>query len=119
MENIEEWLEDLKRSDKIIIVEGPNDKKALEYFGINNIVTLSRKPIFQIVEDISMIAHQVIILTDFDKKGKELYGKLSSALQRHGVQIDNKFREYLLRTRLSHIEGLVKFTSSQENYRPK
>jgi len=109
MENIDEWITELKRSGKTIIVEGPNDKKALEHFGINNIVTLSRHPLYKITEDVAASAKDVIILTDFDREGRQLYGRLSTGLQRMGVRIDNKFREFLFRQRLSHIEGLVTF----------
>jgi len=109
MENIEDWIEALKNSEKVIIVEGPNDQKALEHFGIKKIVTLSRKPLFHIIEDVAATEKDVIILTDFDKKGKELYGKLYSGLSRLGVRIDNKFREFLFLQKLSHIEGLKRY----------
>jgi len=109
MNSIEEWIDQLKICGKTIIVEGPNDKKALEHFGIMDIITLSRKPLFQIMEDVANDNKQIIILTDFDKKGRQLYGKLSSGLQHMGCTIDNKFREFLYRQKLSHIEGLVKF----------
>ncbi len=112
MESIDEWLEGMRSTAKTIIVEGPKDRKALEYFGINNIVMLSKKPLFEIIEEVAENSREVIILTDFDKKGRELYGRLSSGLQKLGVEIDNKFREFLLRTRLSHVQGLVRFVSS-------
>ncbi len=112
MENINEWLEKLKNSDKTIIVEGKKDKRALEHFGITNIVTLSRHPLYRIAEDVASTSKQVIILTDLDRKGKELYGKLSSGLQSLGVKIDNRFREFLYHQRLSHVEGLRRFVEN-------
>ena len=46
-------------------------------------------------------------ITDFDKKGKQLYGKLNHDLCRFGVKVDNKFRHFLFRkTKLRQIEGL-------------
>jgi len=110
-EEIKELISELSKSNKLIIVEGPKDKKALNKLGINNyIVVLTKKPLFEIIENISKITDEVIILTDFDKKGKELYGKLNSGLQKYGVKVDHYFREWLQRnTKLSHVEGFVKF----------
>lgn len=112
MENIDEWLESLKASNKTIIVEGKKDKRALEHFGIGNIVTLSKYPLYRITEDVASSSKQVIILTDFDRKGKELYRKLSSGLQHLGVKIDHNFREFLYHQKLSHIEGLQRFVEN-------
>ena len=48
-----------------------------------------------------------MILTDLDAEGKKLYARLNHDLQRHGVRVDNSFREFLFRhTSLRQIEGL-------------
>ena len=108
-EELDEFIKDLRSSEKLIIVEGMKDKKALESFGIKNIVTLN-KPLHQVIEDVAEKSKDVIILTDLDKKGKELFGKLSSGLQSHGVRVDKSFREFLFRkTKLRQIEGLVTY----------
>jgi|TARA_B100001971_G_C17774141_1_gene326429 5S rRNA maturation endonuclease (ribonuclease M5) len=50
---------------------------------------------------------EVAILTDLDKEGRKLYGKLNSGLQRFGVRVNNKFRDFLFRnTKVRQIEGL-------------
>ncbi len=105
-----EQIEKLKSSDKLIIVEGNKDKKALEKLGITNIATLSKKPLFHITEHIAEDNKEVIILTDLDREGKKLYGRLYSDLQRFGVRIDNSFREFLIKkTKLRQIEGIIKY----------
>lgn len=106
MENLDEWIDRVNASGISIIVEGKKDVSALKKIGIkNSMFCLSVKPIYKVAEDFK--AREVIILTDFDKKGKELYGKLSTELQSQGVRIDRTFREWLQRnTKLSHIEGL-------------
>ena len=110
IDEINKEIEKLKQADNIIIVEGIKDKKALTQLGLKNIITLSKKPIFSIIEELSKKNKVIAILTDFDKKGKQLYGKLNSGLQRLGVKIDNRFREFLQKnTRVSHIEGLVSY----------
>ena len=109
-EELKEFILELKQSNKLIIVEGPKDKKALKELGITYVTVLNKKPIFQVIEDVSKLTSEVIILTDFDKEGKELYGKLNSGLQKYGVKVDHYFREWLQRnTKLSHVEGLVSY----------
>lgn len=115
MKNLQEWVEELKNSDKYIIVEGPNDRKSLQSFGIKHIITLSRKAIYKVVEELVEKADEVVILTDLDKEGKQLYGKLSHDLKRHGIKVDMKFREWLFKeTKLRQIEGLVRYYKRTE-----
>ena len=110
-----EQIDKIKKSKTLVIVEGKKDKIALEKFGIKNIITLNKKPLFEIVENISSKNKECIILTDLDKTGKQLYGKLNSGLQKHGVKVDNRFREFLQKnTKLSHIEGLVSYLNKIE-----
>ncbi len=92
--------------DKLVIVEGKKDKEALKSFGITNVVTL-KKSLFEVVEEVSSKAKECVILTDLDKKGKYLYSRLRQDLQKHGVKVDNSFRNFLFReTKLRQIEGL-------------
>ena len=108
--NIEEFnilIDKIKNSNTLVIVEGKKDKIALQKLGLNNIIELSKKPIFQIVEDIANSNDECVILTDLDKEGKQLYSKLNSNLQKNGVKINNKFREFLFKhTKLRQIEGI-------------
>ncbi len=107
IEELNQEISKLRTSNELIIVEGKKDRIALEKLGLKNITELSKKPLFQIIEDISNNNKECIILTDLDKKGKQLYGKLNSGLSRLGVKVDNQFREFLQKnTHLSHIEGL-------------
>jgi len=118
MEEIEELLkhiEKIKDSDKIVIVEGREDREALKKLGITNTVQLNKKPLYAVVEDIVEKDKSVIILTDLDKKGKQLYGKLNHDLQRFSVKVDNKFREFLFKhTTLRQIEGLDSYIERKQ-----
>ncbi len=116
MENNEimDYIEELKNNNKIVIVEGKKDKQALEQLGLVNIVTLSKKPIYKIIEEVSEKTKEAVILTDLDKEGKKLFGKLNSGLQYHGVKVDNKFREFLFKkTKLRQIEGIISYLNKQ------
>ncbi|MBS3101449.1 toprim domain-containing protein [Candidatus Woesearchaeota archaeon] len=108
-----DFIDKIRASNIMVIVEGKKDKIALEKLGINNIVELSKKPIFQIVEEIADSNDECIILTDLDKEGKQLYSKLNSNLQKHGVKVNNRFREFLFKnTKLRQIEGIVSYLDS-------
>ena len=107
-EEFQELIDKVKDSDILIIVEGRKDRAALNKIGIQNIIELSKKPLYQIVEEVSGSNNECIILTDLDKKGKELYGRLNSDLQRRGVKVNNKLREFLFKnTKIRQIEGLT------------
>jgi len=108
----EEFLEKLSQTNKLVIVEGIKDKKALLALGVKNICCLNDKPLYKIVESISANNKKVVILTDLDKEGKHLYGKLKTQLQFHGVEVDNYFREFLFRTKLRQIEGIASLINS-------
>lgn len=100
--------------ESIIVVEGKNDKKALINIGINRerIITLST-PLYKVCEIIEKDNDSCIILTDIDKKGKELYSKINSNLSQRGVRINNKFRIFLYKTTLRQIEGLDNYIKRQ------
>ncbi|MBC8501219.1 MAG: toprim domain-containing protein [Nanoarchaeota archaeon] len=105
-EELYSLLNELKDSDKAVIVEGHKDKLALEGFDIKNIFTL-HAPLYKLVEFVSSNFKEVAILTDLDKEGKKLYGELNARLQERGVKVDNKLRHFLFKnTKLRQIEGL-------------
>jgi 5S rRNA maturation endonuclease (ribonuclease M5) len=115
MQEIENWILNLKQSKKLIIVEGKKDKIALNSLGIKNIITIN-KPLYKLTEEISSKTKECIILTDLDKEGKRLYHKLKHDLQKQGVIIDNKFREFLFKnTKLSNIEGINSYLFKSPN----
>ncbi len=109
METIDNFLRILRESNKTIIVEGKKDKEALNKIGVKKVVTLSKKPVYKVVEDTAKNNKEVIILTDLDKEGKKLFGKLNSGLQSLGVRVDKRPREFLFKkTKLRQIEGITK-----------
>ena len=103
MKDISSLIKDIKKENKLVIVEGKKDKKALESLGIKNIKTIS-KPLFKLVEEIK--EKEVVILTDLDKEGRKLYSKLKKDLTRNGKKVDDKLRKELFKTKLRQIEGI-------------
>ena len=109
MNNIDDWIYSIRKSKKLIVVEGNKDKKALNSFGIHNVITI-KKPLFEVVENISNITDECILLLDLDKEGRKIYSYLKRNLERVGVKIDSKYREFLFKnTELTNIEGLKKY----------
>lgn len=114
LEEFKNIIGKIRDSDILVIVEGKKDRAALGKLGIKNIIELSKKPIFQIVEDIADSNKECVILTDLDREGKELYSKFSSSLQKYGVKVDNRLREFLFRnTKLRQIEGICSYFNSK------
>ena len=109
LEGFAGFIEALKAGDSVIIVEGKKDKVALESLGLENVMTLA-KPLYMVIEEVASKFKRAVILTDLDKEGRLLYGKLSSGLQRHGVIVDNSLRNFLLKsTKLRQIEGIYHY----------
>ncbi len=103
------FIEKLKAGDSVIIVEGKKDKAALEKLGVVNVITLA-KPLYMVIEEVASKFKRAVILTDLDKEGRLLYGKLSSGLQSHGVIVDNSLRNFLFKsTKLRQIEGMARY----------
>src|SRR3989338_2016535 len=112
MENVRK----LRESSAVVIVEGIKDKLALEELELKNIVTLNKRPLFEVIEEVSDNYKECAILTDLDKEGKKLFGKLNSGLSLHGVKVDNNFREFLFKkTKLRQIEGLYSYTKNDKD----
>lgn len=99
-------LELLDRKKTVLtIVEGKRDAAALRAFGFTNIIELTGKPLYAVVESVEKGA-TVQLLTDLDSEGKKLFSKLRADSTQRGVHIDNELREALFKTELRQIEGL-------------
>jgi 5S rRNA maturation endonuclease (ribonuclease M5) len=113
--DISDWLEKLKLSKKLIVVEGKKDKAALEKLGIENIMILN-KPLYEMAEEIASKTSECILLTDLDKEGKMLFLKLKKSLAGLGVKTDDSFRNFLFKkTGVRQIEGLDSYVSNLES----
>ncbi|MDP3727902.1 MAG: toprim domain-containing protein [bacterium] len=101
----EEILEAIhKVRNKVILVEGKKDKRALEILGCRKVLTLEDKALFEVVESIN--TKEIVLLTDLDSEGKKLYSQLKRMFSQRGVLIDNHLRLILFKHKVSHIESL-------------
>jgi len=105
--------------DSVIIVEGKKDAAALNALGFEKVYTINQTGV-SLRERIEDITHGlskkdiVCILTDFDKKGKQLYFLIFKEMQSLGVKLDNSLRGILGRMGISHIEGLDTFVNTHD-----
>jgi len=114
---MEKLLKELdKAKDYLVIVEGKKDLATLKHLGFKKIFVINQSgtSLPEKIEQIQLANEKVCILTDFDKKGKELYLLFKSKLSELGVKQDNKLRSLLLKQKISHIEGLASFLEHEK-----
>ncbi|ACS34279.1 toprim domain-containing protein [Thermococcus gammatolerans] len=101
-----ELIEKLREFEGALIVEGLRDEVALRNLGVRaEIIRLSRLPL----AEIALIAsryREVMILTDFDRKGEELAKKLVSYLEGYPCRVDVETRRELKRIAKKDIKGV-------------
>ncbi len=100
---------------KLVIAEGKKDSRALKTLGVKNIVLLNGRPLAALALHVSKsIAssgnegsrEEVVILTDFDSKGKELAARLDYLLKKHKVMVNSRIRRKFMKFGKTRIEDL-------------
>jgi len=116
LEKLEELileLKDLSDMGAIIIVEGRKDVESLRSLGINGDIKLSsQQPLIDITEQLSRCGKDIVILTDWDRKGGIVARKMIDYLQAYGIipNIDIRGRiRFLVKKRIKDIESLSKY----------
>ena len=119
LERIEELLSELTEYSKrgaIIIVEGKRDILSLKRLGIEgNFELATRQSLFNFSEKIAGLGSEVVILTDWDRRGELLATKLSEYFESFGLkpelQIRNKLR-LISQKEIKDVESLYTYVSS-------
>lgn len=95
-----------------LIVEGMKDEKALKSLGLKNIVRISGKPLIRVVQEVENKVEKkkakkdVIILTDFDSKGRKLAARLRHLLQRYKIHPNSRLRGEVMKLGWNKIEDM-------------
>jgi len=103
-----------------IIVEGPNDEKALRELGINGEIIPAKtfKSFIHIISEIEERGQkEVILLMDFDRRGKEWTKRLMQNLERMRIKPNMLFWNSLLNLAgraVKDIEGLASYMKTLE-----
>jgi 5S rRNA maturation endonuclease (ribonuclease M5) len=104
-EGLNRTLSELKEDERVKIVEGIKDKRALEYFGIKNIRMLHGNSLAKLT---SSIKQDAILLVDFDRTGKIIAKRLADLLKNESIHVDLNYRRDLRKyAKISEIEELV------------
>jgi 5S rRNA maturation endonuclease (ribonuclease M5) len=118
LERVEELLSELSEYSgrgAIIIVEGKRDILSLKRLGIEGDFELAtRYPLFNFSERIAELGREVIILTDWDRRGDLLAVKLSEYFENFGLrpelQIRNKLK-LISQKEIKDIESLYNYVT--------
>lgn len=118
LERVEELLSELSDYSgrgAIIIVEGKRDILSLKRLGIEGDFELAtRDSLFNFSERIAELGREVIILTDWDRRGDLLAEKLSEYFENFGLkpelQIRNKLK-LISQKEIKDIESLYNYVS--------
>ncbi|PVX25783.1 MAG: hypothetical protein CW691_03495 [Candidatus Bathyarchaeum sp.] len=125
LEKLVKILERLKQQAEKgtpIVVEGKNDVKALYKLGITGDMILAKasgKSFLDVVSEIEQReTREVILLLDFDRRGKELTKRLAKSLECTKISSNLVFWRMffgLVAKDVKDIEGLAKFFESLNN----
>jgi 5S rRNA maturation endonuclease (ribonuclease M5) len=118
LERIEELLYELSEYTEkraIIIVEGKRDVLSLKKLGIEgNFELATRYSLFNFSEKIAQLGSEVVILTDWDRRGDLLATKLSGYFESFGLkpelEIRNKLR-LIVQKDIKDVESLYTYVS--------
>ena len=118
LERIEELLSEISEyaeKGAIIIVEGKRDVLSLKKLGIEgNFELATRYSLFNFSERIAQLGSEVVILTDWDRRGDLLATKLSGYFESFGLnpelEIRNKLR-FIVQKDIKDVESLYTYVS--------
>ena len=104
-EGLNKVISELREDNRVKIVEGIKDKRALEYFGITNIQMVHGNSLPKLT---SSIKQDAILLVDFDRTGKTIAKKIAELLKNESIHVDFNYRRDLRRyAKINEIEELV------------
>ena len=113
LEDIEEIILELQMladSGAIIVVEGRRDVESLRLLGIKGEIRLaSQQPLLEFTEKLSKSGKEIVVLTDWDKRGGIMARKITDDLQFYGIMPNTDIRSrigILVRKRIKDIESL-------------
>lgn len=112
LEKLEELileLQALSDSGAIIVVEGKKDAESLRFLGIKGEIRLStHQPLLEFTEALQRSGKEIILLTDWDKKGGESMHKIIQHLLAYGIMPNTRIRakiRALVKKRIKDVES--------------
>jgi 5S rRNA maturation endonuclease (ribonuclease M5) len=118
LEQLDKILSDLReRADNgaVIIVEGRKDAESLSRLGLEgDIILASQQPLLELTEMLSRKDKEIILLTDWDKKGGMIARKIIKYLLDYGIMPNTEIRRRirtLVKKRIKDIESLSNYVN--------
>jgi len=96
-----------KHPDWAILVEGKRDRNVLERLGVENVIDLKGRKFHDVAEFLADRFKGVVLLTDFDPEGEEIFRKLNRILKGYGLRVDGGLREELRQTGVKFVEEIL------------
>lgn len=117
-EMVENLIESLKKEhNAVILVEGMRDYQALKRLGVTcPMEKVSGKRIFDFLVPERFQGKNIIILTDFDRRGHELFEKIKTELEVLGLDPNCYYWQQLktlLKGNMTSIEELSHFSEDE------
>jgi 5S rRNA maturation endonuclease (ribonuclease M5) len=116
LEMLEELIQELQAlsdTGAIIVVEGRRDVESLRSLGIRGDIKLSsQQPLLDFTERLSRSGKDIVLLTDWDRKGGIAARKIIDYLHAYGIIPNTDIRgriSFLLKKRIKDIESLSKY----------
>jgi len=112
MENLQkvfnQFITSLREKSQFVsvIVEGKNDVAVLKRFGIKNLIPISGKNYFDLLEEIPDDTAEVVLLTDVDRQGEKIFKTLKRIFESQGLKVDGSFRKFLKKLGIEEVEQL-------------
>lgn len=121
-----EVLDELREANKAtpILVEGQRDITSLRALGMPGAVVALNQgtTLFNVAEVLGAQVKEIILLTDWDSKGQQLFDRMRAQLAANGVRCIVSFRDDLrhaIRPTLPDVESLASYVKrGLEKHRP-
>lgn len=111
-----EQLAEENAAGKPILVEGTKDEESLRKLGIEGRILFAKtggKSLIGVIDELEDTSvREVILLLDFDRKGKELTENLKKHLEKSGIKVNMSFWDKLLGLigrEVKDVEGLAAY----------
>lgn len=106
-------LQVMSDTGAIIVVEGRKDVESLRSLGVNGEIKLSsQKPLLDFTEQLSKRGKDIVLLTDWDRKGGMSARKIIDYLHAYSIIPNTDIRArigFLVKKRIKDIESLSRY----------
>lgn len=118
LESLLQKLIDESQEGAVILVEGSKDVKTLRRIGITGKISCVKNiriPLCDYLQEYVDSKDEIIILTDFDRRGVQLASKMTNYLEKSGKPVNLKFwlemRGFITRD-IKDVEGLASYVKT-------